>query len=205
MPTEKQIEKIIHIHKTYVEKVAPLIEDLESVQGCDLNPLYNEVRAIMGHLSRCYQQGKRISVANEIRKALGHLDRLTLDTYKVYAIYFTEMESVYECRYKWADLSMIDNHGFYKNYFEFSFQGKQCLIEARKQENMDRKAALLAYENMYVHYHRMMDYLDQHKLSMDIQLLKFVAKKIFALLALILSPLLMALFVYAIQILTSCM
>ena len=48
MPTPKQIEEIARIQKAYVEKVAPLVEDLEHVQGYDVSPLHNEARAIMG-------------------------------------------------------------------------------------------------------------------------------------------------------------
>lgn len=186
MPTPKQIEEISCIHKTYVEKVAPLVEDLEHVQGHDINPLYNEVRAIMGHLSRCYRKEHR-RVSEEINKALGHLDRLTLDTYKVYALYFTEMESDYENRYKWVDLSKIDDHGFYGTYFHLSYQGRKYLLEARKQESLNKKAALRAYENMYAHYHEMMDYLSQHESAMCMQRLKYFANQCLAILMIFLS------------------
>lgn len=192
MPTPNQIKEISRIHREYVEEVAPLVEDLEHVQGYDTSPLYNEVRAIMGHLSRCYGK-KPPSVSEEIRKARGHLDRLTLDTYKVYALYFTEIESYYESRYKWADLSSIDNHSFYEAYFNLSYQGKKYLLEARKQESVNKKAALLAYENMYAHYHRMMDYLFQHEPALRIQRWKYMAGRFFSVLGVLLSTSLAAL------------
>lgn len=186
MPTPKQIDEIARIHKAYVEKVAPLVDDLEYAQGYDASPLYNEVRAIMGHLSRCYLK-KPHRVSEEIHKALGHLDRLTLDTYKVYALYFTEIESEYESRYRRVDLSKIDNHAFYETYFNLSYQGKTYLLEARKQESVDKKAALLAYENMYVHYHKMMDYLFQHKSDLRIQKWKYMAGRLLVILGMLLS------------------
>lgn len=193
MPTPKQIEEIARIQKAYVEKVAPLVEDLEHVQGYDVSPLHNEVRAIMGHLSRCYEE-KRRSVSEEIRKALGHLDRLTLDTYKVYALYFTEIESDYEETYKWVDLSMIDNHGFYETYFKLSCQGKKYRLEARKQESINKKDSLLAYEKMYAFYHKMMDYLSQHESAMRVQKLKYMAGKFLAILGMFLLTSLAVLF-----------
>lgn len=186
MLTPNQIKEISRIHQAYVEKVAPLVDDLEYVQGYDTAPLYNEVRAMMGHLSRCYRK-KPQRVSSEIHKARGHLDRLTLDTYKVYALYFTEIESEYESRYKWVDLSKIDNHGFYETYFKLSYHGKKYLLEARKLESVNKEGALLAYENMYAYYHRMMDYLFQHEPALRIQRWKYMAGKFFAVLGLFLS------------------
>lgn len=192
MPTPNQNKEIARIHKEYVEKVAPLVDDLEYVQGFDTAPLYNEVRAIMGHLSRCYEK-KAQRVSEEIHKARGHLDRLTLDTYKVYALYFAEIESDFESRYRMADLSRVDNCAFYETYFKLSYQGKMYLLEARKQESVDKKAALLAYENMYVHYHKMMDYLFQNEPALRIQWWKYMAGKFLAVSGLFLSTSLAAL------------
>lgn len=186
MPTLNQNQKISHIHQMYVERVAPLIDDLEAVQGYDITPLHNEVRAMMGHLSRCFLSGQR-DVTGEINKAAGHLDRLTLDTYKVYALYFTELESDFEKRYKWVDLSSVDNHSFYNTYFNFSFQGREKLLEARKLESIDKRKALKAYEEMYAEYYKMMTYLAQHQSAGRVQKIKHIMCGVLALVGLVLS------------------
>ena len=73
--TAKQQDAIREIHSTYSQVLQPLIAPLAKVYKLDVNPLYNETRAVFSHLARVYDSQTK-SRNKEIGKAQGHLDRL---------------------------------------------------------------------------------------------------------------------------------
>lgn len=159
--TAKQQEAIREIHSTYSQVLQPLIAPLAKVYKLDVNPLYNETRAVFSHLARVYDSQTK-SRNKEIGKAQGHLDRLTLDVFKMYALHFTNELQQFEDRYCGVDLSSVDESRFYSSYFSAKHKAGQELIEAKRLEHQDKEKAYDKYQNTYAAYAGLAAYVHAH-------------------------------------------
>lgn len=172
--TAKQQKAIDKLHHTYTYVLQPLIGPLAKVHQLDINPLYNETRAIFSHLARVHTAQEK-AINKEISKAQGHLDRLTLDVFKMYALHFSNELQQFENSYRGVDLSSVDDSRFYSSYFSSKHKAEQELIEAKKLEHQDKEKAYDRYQNTYAAYAGLIAYVNTHLKEIKKRRRKYIA------------------------------
>lgn len=117
MEKQENIEKIQGLYKDYNAVIKPLIAEVEArIEQFPL-PLFNEIRALHDHISRCYTDGitdKQIS--EETEKAHRHVVRIMLDCYKYLNLTLHDSLLLFERQTKHVDLTVLKDGTFYPAY-----------------------------------------------------------------------------------------
>lgn len=96
------------IYQEYLNVIAPLISELEVRDGEYPVEIFNEIRSIFTHISRCKLQNKD----SELESAHRHVKRAVLDCFKYLCVSIATKMRNFRNSYKKVDLSYADNGRF---------------------------------------------------------------------------------------------
>lgn len=161
-------KRIVGLYKDYNSVIKPLIAEVEARTEQFPLPLFNEIRALHDHISRCYSEGAtNDSIEEEVVKAQRHSLRIMLDCYKYLNLTLHDEVSLFERETKHIDLTVLQNGTFYPKYKEMRSNAIKLVRQAKSEESLDSVKALDTYQlsyNAYTEIETLIDsvYTDVH-------------------------------------------
>lgn len=178
MEKQENIEKIRGLYKDYNAVIKPLIAEVEArIEQFPL-PLFNEIRALHDHISRCYTDGitdKQIS--EETEKAHRHVVRIMLDCYKYLNLTLHDSLLLFERQTKHVDLTVLKDGTFYPAYKSLRIRAIQAVRKAKGLESVDTYSALDAYQESYNLYTELEQLLDEVTTDVHWARVRFTVRK----------------------------
>jgi hypothetical protein len=143
-------DKIVHLYLTYNTVIKPLIAEVEARMEQFPLPLFNEIRALHDHISRCYQTDiHQEQIDEEIAKAYRHVTRITLDCYKYLNLTMHEIVLKFNHETRNIDLTVLNDGTFYPTYKSKFNQAVSLVRQAKMKESVDTNSALDIYQQAY--------------------------------------------------------
>lgn len=161
-------KRIVGLYKDYNNVIKPLIAEVEARTEQFPLPLFNEIRALHDHISRCYSEGAtNDSIEEDVVKAQRHSLRIMLDCYKYLNLTLHDEVTLFECETKHIDLTVLQNGTFYPKYKEMRSNAIKLVRKAKTEEPLDSVKALDTYQlsyNAYTEIETLIDsvYTDVH-------------------------------------------
>ena len=147
------IEGLKEIYDIYNESIKPLLIEVEIRYQEHPLPIFNEIRAIHDHISRCYLPSiSEEDITKEIKKAKRHCNRIILDCYKFLVVYYEDYLKNFDKRYKNVDLSAVNNGQFYIKLADMRRKAVDNVREAKKLEGTDKERSMNLYEKAFLIY-----------------------------------------------------
>lgn len=149
---------VISIYETHLNVIAPLIIQLETLDGEYPIEVLNEIRAIFTHLARSKVTEDINVYEDNIIKAESHAKRAVLDCFKYLCVAYDDQYHKFEHYYKNVDISLVDNGEFLPLLLEKRQNAVNLIQVARKNELQnpqldnifsDFEAASNAYAEVY--------------------------------------------------------
>ena len=124
--------------------------------------ILNEVRAIMSHIAKCYEITNEELIQKNIGKAKSHMKRCVLDCYKCLCLAYSDYYENFVHKYRFTDLTVVDNGEFWSDLCETVSKAKKQLILAKQKEGMveDVEDAYNEFEAAYNQYHRVYEIIE---------------------------------------------
>ena len=146
-------KRIVGLYKDYNNVIKPLIAEVEARTEQFPLPLFNEIRALHDHISRCYSEGATIdSIEEDVVKAQRHSLRIMLDCYKYLNLTLHDEVTLFERETKHIDLTVLQNGTFYPKYKEMRSNAIKLVRKAKTEEPLDSVKALDTYQLSYNAY-----------------------------------------------------
>ena len=146
-------KRIIGLYQDYNSVIKPLIAEVESRTEHFPLPLFNEIRALHDHISRCYSEGAtNNTIEEEVVKAQRHSLRIMLDCYKYLNLTLHETVILFERETRHIDLTVLQNGTFYPKYKEIRARAIKLVRQAKCEEPLDSVKALDTYQLSYNAY-----------------------------------------------------
>ena len=161
-------KRIVGLYKDYNNVIKPLIAEVEARTEQFPLPLFNEIRALHDHISRCYSEGAtNDSIEEDVVKAQRHSLRIMLDCYKYLNLTLHDEVTLFERETKHIDLTVLQNGTFYPKYKEVRSNAIKLVRKAKSEEPLDSVKALDTYQlsyNAYTEIETLIDsvYTDVH-------------------------------------------
>ena len=161
-------KRIVGLYKDYNSVIKPLIAEVEARTEQFPLPLFNEIRALHDHISRCYSEGAtNDSIEEDVVKAQRHSLRIMLDCYKYLNLTLHDEVTLFERETKHIDLTVLQNGTFYPKYKEMRSNAIKLVRKAKTEEPLDSVKALDTYQlsyNAYTEIETLIDsvYTDVH-------------------------------------------
>ena len=161
-------KRIVGLYKDYNKVIKPLIAEVEARTEQFPLPLFNEIRALHDHISRCYSEGAtNDSIEEDVVKAQRHSLRIMLDCYKYLNLTLHDEVTLFERETKHIDLTVLQNGTFYPKYKEMRSNAIKLVRKAKTEEPLDSVKALDTYQlsyNAYTEIETLIDsvYTDVH-------------------------------------------
>lgn len=154
-------KRIIALYQDYNTVIKPLIAEVEArIEQFPL-PLFNEIRALHDHISRCYSDNvSSEQIDSEIHKAERHVVRIMLDCYKCLNLSLHDEVLLFEKQTKHIDLTVLQDGTFYPRYKTLRMKAIQTVRKAKSLESQDTNAALDAYQQSYNVYSELETMID---------------------------------------------
>lgn len=154
-------KRIIALYQDYNTVIKPLIAEVEARTEQFPLPLFNEIRALHDHISRCYSDNVSVEQADsEIHKAERHVVRIMLDCYKCLNLSLHDEVLLFEKQTKHIDLTVLQDGTFYPRYKTLRMKAIQTVRKAKSLESQDTNAALDAYQQSYNVYSELETMID---------------------------------------------
>lgn len=145
--------RIIALYQDYNMVIKPLIAEVEARTEQFPLPLFNEIRALHDHISRCYSDNvTQEQVDSEIHKAERHVIRIMLDCYKCLNLSLHDEVLLFEKQTKHIDLTVLQDGTFFPQYKALRMKAIQAVRKAKSLESQDTNKALDAYQQSYNFY-----------------------------------------------------
>lgn len=160
---EKRINKIF---ETYNNIIAPFIVQLEANDSEFPVAILNEIRAIMGHLSKVNISSNEKIQEDNIIKAERHIKRSILDCYKYMCISYIDEYYKFDRLYKHVDLSEINNGDFLTQMCTLEASAKKSFKEAKLTElstTAIEDDVFKAYEEAYNQYADLIYFIESNE------------------------------------------
>lgn len=142
--------RIVSIYSDYNTIIKPLIAEVEARTEQFPLPLFNEIRALHDHISRCYSKGiTDEQVDFELHKAERHVVRIMLDCYKCLNLSLHDVVLLFEKQTKRIDLTVLQNGTFYPKYKSLRTQSIKAVRKAKSLEAINTNDSLDAYQQAY--------------------------------------------------------
>ena len=132
--SETYDQRIKEIHHQYKNVISPFIMQLEVLDGLYPIEILNEIRAVFGHLSKCYLSEGPDAIERNLDKADGHIKRAILDCYKYLCLAYNDKYKEFDNNYRNVDLSEIDNGEFLPVLCKKRIEAINKLTDAKKNE-----------------------------------------------------------------------
>lgn len=149
-------EELDEVFELYYTLINPLIFQYEVLANEFPIEILNEIRAIFTHLCRCTQEkSDKGVITHNLEKAKSHAKRAVLDGYKYNCVVFDDYYQSFMERYKWIDLSLIDNGEFLPSVDRCYQNAESYMIEAKtlEMENVSQDILYESYEKAYHTYY----------------------------------------------------
>ena len=131
-------KRIVGLYKDYNSVIKPLIAEVEARTEQFPLPLFNEIRALHDHISRCYsEESTNDSIEEEVVKAQRHSLRIMLDCYKYLNLTLHDEVILFERETKHIDLTVLQNGTFYPKYKEMRSNAIKLVRQAKSEESLD--------------------------------------------------------------------
>lgn len=154
-------KRIIALYQDYNTVIKPLIAEVEARTEQFPLPLFNEIRALHDHISRCYSDNvSSEQIDSEIHKAERHVVRIMLDCYKCLNLSLHDEVLLFEKQTKHIDLTVLQDGTFYPRYKILRMKAIQTVRKAKSLESQDTNAALDAYQQSYNVYSELETMID---------------------------------------------
>lgn len=154
-------KRIIALYQEYNTVIKPLIAEVEARTEQFPLPLFNEIRALHDHISRCYSDNvSSEQIDSEIHKAERHVVRIMLDCYKCLNLSLHDEVLLFEKQTKHIDLTVLQDGTFYPRYKTLRMKAIQTVRKAKSLESQDTNAALDAYQQSYNVYSELETMID---------------------------------------------
>ena len=162
---EEYQKQIADIYKQYQQTVKPYVAQLEVMENEFPIEILNEVRAIMSHIAKCYEITNEELIQKNIGKAKSHMKRCVLDCYKYLCLAYSDYYENFVHKYRFTDLTVVDNGEFWSDLCETVSKAKKQLILAKQKEGMveDVEDAYNEFEAAYNQYHRVYEIIENSK------------------------------------------
>jgi hypothetical protein len=98
-------DRINEIHNNYISIIAPLIMQIEVLDGKFPVEILNEIRAVFAHLSKSHLADDNAVVERNLSKADSHIKRAIIDCYKYLCFAYDNKYEEFDTIYANVDLS----------------------------------------------------------------------------------------------------
>jgi hypothetical protein len=144
-------DKLKSIYTDYQITIKPLIADIEARYQSFPDSLFNEIRAMNDHISRCYIDDSTDEyIIDQIEKAKGHLFRIIFDCYKYLDVWFDKYVKDFDKKYvSKVDITLIDNGEFAIKYRKLQRDVLISIREAKRLEGLDKQKSFDFYQKSY--------------------------------------------------------
>ena len=174
---EEYQKQIADIYKQYQQTVKPYVAQLEVMENEFPIEILNEVRAIMSHIAKCYEITNEELIQKNIGKAKSHMKRCVLDCYKYLCLAYSDYYENFVHKYRFTDLTVVDNGEFWSDLCETVSKAKKQLILAKQKEGMvedveaqvhffekkqlcENSEIIKRFETAYNQYHRVYEIIE---------------------------------------------
>lgn len=150
--TEERAKKICH---DYMNVICPYVVQYEVLTNTFPIEILNEVRAVLGHLSKYHLSDELPAKERNLEKAEGHIKRALFDCHKYLCMAYEDRYKSFERMYRYVDLSHIDNGEFLPKLLDIRETAKRSLKHARTMEfsiGAESAAVYAEYEKAFVNY-----------------------------------------------------
>lgn len=163
MSTEQLQALLSPIYNSYNSVIKPLIAEIETVERKQPYILFNEIRALHDHLSKCYLTNySDEDVIKQIKKAEGHLNRLILDCYKFLGVHYYLVYKRFERKYRNVDLRTISNGEFLTQLRRLIYEANQTLKNAKIQQSLNIETSIALFEKSIIGYRNVEELIAVH-------------------------------------------
>ena len=154
--------QLADIYNQYQYTVKPYVAQLEVMENEFPVEILNEVRAIMGHLAKCYETSEEKNIERNIAKAQSHMKRCILDCYKYLCLSYSDYYKDFVHKYRYTDLSVLDNGEFLPKLSATMANAKKKLIAAKTKESTveDVEEAYSEFEDAFQEYHKVYELIE---------------------------------------------
>jgi hypothetical protein len=148
----KNSSNISEICEEYNTTILPLIALVESRTQKFPIPILNEIRALFGHISKCYRPNlDEDNIRHELKRARSHSKRIILDCYKILVMTIDE-ELVKFLSNGGDSISLIDNGQFYSEFALEQHAAAQLVKSAKIQESIEPSASFSLWDQAFNAY-----------------------------------------------------
>lgn len=185
---EYYVSRVGALYAQYRMVVKPPLASVEAEYEKFPIPIYNEIRSLTDHLSRCFDPGGSIKSEDEINKqcesAEHHIKRAILDCYKLLLIASRDRVEKFEKSTRYLDLRTIDPDGEFSHSFLNQYREAKRLVreakraEANSQRREDAFGVYEAYQDAHNAYSRLEEYIEAKEPIIMRAKLRFFAGKV---------------------------
>lgn len=152
----------------YNGALKPVLVLVESILEEHPAAVLNEIRAFNDHIARCYLPEKDDDFIKEhLEKAQGHLKRAIMDCFKNLNIHYFEEAKGFEEKYRKVDITLVNNGEFYRQYLELKKQAVDFVHEAKLEETLDFEKAFDLYQEGYLAYAKLSDFIRKNAYGLE--------------------------------------
>lgn len=174
----KREEDIQHLYRAYNTVIKPLIAEVEARTEQFPLPLFNEIRALHDHISRCYCDGvTEEQIEKNIEKGERHVVRIILDCYKYLNLSLHDSLMLFERQTRNIDLTVLKNGTFYPEYKSLRTKAVQMVRKAKTLESLNSKAALDTFQESYNVYTQLENLIDEVTPDVHWARVRFTARR----------------------------
>lgn len=153
--------RVRELYVEYNTVIKPLIAEVEARMEQFPLPIFNEIRALHDHISRCYSDNiTDAQIEKELEKGKRHVVRIILDCYKYLNLSLHDSILLFEKQTKNIDLTVLQDGTFYPQYKSLRTKAIQTVRKAKNIEARDRDTALDAYQESYNIYTSLENLID---------------------------------------------
>lgn len=159
MTPDELMSKTGAVLSQYRYVVKPLVAEVEAVWERFPTPIYNEARALMDHLSKCFPDKDDVApgdaeIEKQLTKAEHHIKRMILDCYKLLNINSRQAVERFDRETRFLDLRTVDKDGnFSSEYARLSKEATELVLKAKVIEGTGNEAQTYeAYEAAHIKY-----------------------------------------------------
>ena len=151
MVTLEEVQKKYQELMVSYTKTKPMLNDVYKRNGGEYpDAILNEIRAIIDHIARFYDEGRDDNQRyEELTKAEGHLKRMIYDAYKQLNIFFFDSMEQFEEDYFGKHWFRVNDGKFWLEYSEKREEVVELVKQAKIYESISTESAMDWYQKAY--------------------------------------------------------
>jgi hypothetical protein len=174
---EENFAQLCELYKEYNNTLKPLIATVEALYENFPTPLLNEIRSFNDHIARCFRDNVNIDfIIEHLDKAKNHQKRAIFDCFKFLNVKCNDEVKLFEKQTKRIDLTTINNGDFWIKYRQLKQQAVDFVREAKKKETIDFNESFDLYQNAWITYEELLDFISKNNTAIVWAKFKFLGK-----------------------------